>query len=196
MRLVVGLGNPGVRYEKTRHNAGFRVVDAVAAKLRIGVETHEKDALTGRGRAGGGTIILAKPLTYMNLSGAAVGKLVRSEIETLDELLVVYDDIDLPLGVIRLREKGSPGTHNGMKSITGVLGSGAFPRLRFGVRGEGWENARDLADYVLEDFTPEEESVVEATVARAAEAILALVHGDMRRVMTRFNRDPEPETGT
>ncbi|HEY0590737.1 MAG TPA: aminoacyl-tRNA hydrolase [Thermoanaerobaculia bacterium] len=193
MRLIVGLGNPGAKYERTRHNVGFRVVDAFAAKYRIDVSTHEKDALTGRGRVAGQSVMLAKPLTFMNLSGKAVSLLLRAYLDSPEDLLVVYDDIDLPLGKLRLRERGSAGTHNGMESILGSLETGAFPRLRFGIRGTTYSPSDDLARYVLDDFASDEEPVVAEAVARASDALLLFARGDLRRAMNTFNRDPEPK---
>src|SRR5687768_1934110 len=159
MRLIVGLGNPGPQYERTRHNIGFRVVDEFARKHRLEFDTHEKDAMTARGRVAGQAVMLAKPLTWMNLSGKAVALLVRAYLESLSELLVVYDDIDLPLGRLRLRERGSAGTHNGMDSVLASLETTDFPRLRFGVRGSTYSKSVDLAEYVLEDFEPGEEEI-------------------------------------
>jgi peptidyl-tRNA hydrolase, PTH1 family len=196
MKLIVGLGNPGPEYETTRHNAGFMIVDALAAKHRIAIGTHERDALTGRGRIAGQTVLLARPLTYMNRSGEAVAKLVRKYLgsdEDLRDLIVVHDDIDLDLGTIRIRERGSAGTHNGMRSIISSLETEEFARVRFGVRGDGYENSANLADYVLERFTSEEMTVVDETVRRASEALLVIVRGDLRRAMTTFNRIPEGE---
>src|SRR5215213_2644551 len=151
MKLIVGLGNPGAEYERTRHNVGWHVLDAFARKFRIEITRHEKNALTGSGRVAGGSVMLAKPLTYMNLSGDAVRLLVNGYLESTEEMIVVYDDIDLPLGRIRIRPNGSAGTHNGMRSIVASLATERFARLRFGVRGERYD-AR-LRDYVLDSFT-------------------------------------------
>jgi len=189
MKLIVGLGNPGVEYERTRHNIGFRVIDAFASKFRISISTREKFALTGKGRVAGDSVILAKPLTFMNRSGESVKKLASSYIDTLSEMIIIYDDVDLVLGRLRIRENGSPGTHNGMKSVVASLATESFPRLRFGVRGEGYESARDLADYVLENFAPDEEPVVEETIARSVDALLFFCRGDLRGGMNRFNRE-------
>jgi PTH1 family peptidyl-tRNA hydrolase len=193
MRLIVGLGNPGAKYERTRHNAGFRVLDAFASRHRIAIATHEKDALTGKGRVAGQAVMLAKPLTFMNLSGKAVSLLVRAYVDSPADMLVVYDDIDLPLGKLRLRERGSAGTHNGMDSILGSLETGAFPRLRFGIRGVSHSQSNDLAQYVLDDFDPEEEPLVGEAVARASDALLLFARGDLRRAMNTFNRDPNDD---
>lgn len=195
MRLIVGLGNPGREYEGTRHNVGFMVVEAFAKKYRLEFDSHEKDALTGRGRVAGNSVMLAKPLTYMNLSGEAVAKLARAYLDAPADMIVVYDDIDLPLGRIRIRERGSAGTHNGMRSIIASVGTEDFPRLRVGIRGD--ESGGRLRDYVLDEFAPEEQGVVETTIARACEALLLFVRSDLRRAMNEFNRDPQnPEKET
>jgi PTH1 family peptidyl-tRNA hydrolase len=192
MKLIVGLGNPGAEYEGTRHNIGFRVVDAFAARYRLVFDTHEKNALTGRGRVAGNAVMIAKPLTYMNVSGAAVSLLVRAYLESPADLLVIYDEVDLPLAKIRIREGGSPGTHNGMKSIISSLGTDRFPRLRFGIRGEAYDGSRDLADFVLDGFEPDEEEQVAGGVQRAVEASFLFARDDLRRAMNQFNRDPSP----
>lgn len=191
MRLIVGLGNPGPRYEATRHNVGWRVVDAFAARFRLNLDTHEKDAYTGQGRVAGNQVMLAKPLTFMNLSGEAVSKLVRAYTDGPGGLMVVYDDIDLPLGRLRVRERGSAGTHNGMRSIVSSLGSEAFARLRVGISGEGREQVRELADYVLQPFAQQEEDVLNDVVARSVDALLLFCRGDLRRAMNQLNRDPK-----
>src|SRR3954463_16491661 len=129
MKLIVGLGNPGPEYAATRHNIGWQAVDAFASKFRIRIDKHEKSAMTGQGRVAGGAVLVAKPLTFMNLSGDAVRLLVNAYTESADDLIVVYDDIDLPLGRLRIRPNGSAGTHNGMRSIVASLGNEKFPRL-------------------------------------------------------------------
>lgn len=190
MKLIVGLGNPGAQYEKTRHNIGWRVVDAFAAKFRIAVSVHEKNAMTGSGRVGGGSVLVAKPLTYMNLSGDAVRLLTNSYSESLADLLVVYDDIDLPTGKLRIRPNGSAGTHNGMRSIIAALGRDDFPRLRIGVRGGEFDRLRD---YVLDEFAPEELPLIDRSIERAVDALVLFCRGDLRRAMNEFNRDEERE---
>ncbi len=192
MKLIVGLGNPGPEYEGTRHNIGFRVVDAFAARYRIVLDSHEKNAMVGRGRVAGNSLMVARPLTYMNVSGSAVSLLVRANLESPSDLLVVYDDVDLPLSKIRIREGGSPGTHNGMKSIVAALGSDRFPRLRFGIRSEDTDTRRDLADFVLDRFEDGEQEQVAAGVTRAVEAAFLFARDDLRRAMNQFNRDPVP----
>jgi PTH1 family peptidyl-tRNA hydrolase len=185
MKLIVGLGNPGAQYAKTRHNIGWRVIDAFAAKFRIAVSVHEKNAMTGSGRVGGGSVLVAKPLTYMNLSGDAVRLLASSYTESLADVMVVYDDIDLPTGKLRIRPNGSAGTHNGMRSIIESLGRDDFPRLRVGVRGGEYDRLRD---YVLDEFSPEEEPLVERSIQRAVDALVLFCRGDLRRAMNEFNR--------
>ena len=192
MKLIVGLGNPGSEYERTRHNAGWMVVDAFARKFRIDVTRHEKSAMTGEGRVGGGSVKVAKPLTYMNLSGDAVRLLVNAYLESSEEMIVVYDDIDLPVGRLRIRPNGSAGTHNGMRSIIGSLATEKFPRLRFGVRGATYSDNPKLRDYVLDDFPPDEQPLVDRAIERAVDALVLFARGDLRRAMNEFNRD-EPQ---
>src|SRR6266700_1856781 len=189
MKLIVGLGNPGVEYERSRHNAGWLVADAFARKFRIDIRKHEKSSMTGTGRVAGGSVMVARPLTYMNLSGDAVKLLVNAYLESTDDLIVVYDDIDLPLGRLRVRPNGSAGTHNGMRSIVASLATERFPRLRFGVRGANYGENR-LRDYVLDEFSADEMPIVERSIARSVDALLLFVRGDLRRAMNEFNRDP------
>lgn len=189
MKLIVGLGNPGAEYERTRHNVGWMVVEAFARKFRIEIAKHEKNALTGTGRVAGGSVMVAKPLTYMNLSGEAVRLLANAYLDSTDDLMVVYDDIDLPLAKLRIRPSGSAGTHNGMRSIVQDLGSDRFPRLRVGI---GAADGGRLRDYVLDEFAPEEQLAVDRAIARAVDALVLFARGDLRRAMNEFNRDEEP----
>lgn len=195
MKIIVGLGNPGADYQHNRHNIGWKVVDAFAAKFRIALDTHEKNAMTGRGRVAGGSVTVARPLTYMNLSGDAVKLLMNVYGESNADLIVVYDDIDLPVGKIRIRPTGSAGTHNGMRSIVSALGAEDFARLRVGVRGEDF-GKDPLRDYVLDDFAAAEQEVVAGAVERAVDALVLFCRGDLKRAMNQFNRDevasPEP----
>jgi PTH1 family peptidyl-tRNA hydrolase len=192
MKLIVGLGNPGAEYERTRHNIGWWIVDAFARKFRIEVGRHEKNAMTGEGRVAGGSVMVAKPLTYMNLSGDAVKLLVNAYLDSTDDLMVVYDEVDLPLGKLRIRPNGSSGTHNGMRSVVAALASERFARLRFGVRGPDYAEVGRLRDYVLDEFPAGDMPVVEATVAKAVDALVLFARGDLKRAMNEFNRDPEP----
>ena len=194
MKLIVGLGNPGPEYVRTRHNIGWTIVDAFAEKFRIAVSTHEKEALTGSGRVAGGSVMLAKPLTYMNRSGDAVKLLTNAYLESLDDLIVVYDEVDLPLGWLRILERGGPGTHNGMRSVVDALATESFPRLRFGVRGANYAEDGQLRDYVLDDFAEDELPIVNGNIERSVEALVLFARGDLRRAMNAFNREPIAES--
>jgi PTH1 family peptidyl-tRNA hydrolase len=193
VKLIVGLGNPGRHYARSRHNVGWMIVDAFAEKFRIDIREHEKEALTGSGRVAGGSVILAKPLTYMNRSGDAVKLLTNAYLESLHDLMVVYDDFDLPLGKLRIRERGSPGTHNGMRSIVESLATESFPRLRCGVRGANYVEDR-LRDYVLDDFEEGELPIVNRSIERAVDALLLFARGDLKRAMNEFNREPDVDS--
>ena len=158
MYVIVGLGNPGTKYQFTRHNTGFNVIEVLSQKLDIKLDKTKCKARLGEGRIGTERIVLAQPQTYMNLSGESVVELVNWYKCPLDHMVVVYDDIDLPAGKIRIRAKGSAGTHNGMRNIIYLLGRDDFPRVRVGIgrQPEGW----DLADYVVGEYrTPEERKV-------------------------------------
>jgi PTH1 family peptidyl-tRNA hydrolase len=189
MKLIVGLGNPGEDYARSRHNVGWVVADAFAKKFRIDISRHEKEAMTGEGRVAGGAVKVAKPLTYMNLSGDAVRLLVNAYLDDPRDLIVVYDEIDLPLGKLRIRPNGSAGTHNGMRSIVAALGTEQFPRLRFGVRGASYSDVR-LRDYVLDDFIDEELPLVQQNIERAVDALVLFARDDLKRAMNEFNKDP------
>ncbi len=192
MKLIVGLGNPGSEYEATRHNVGWMVIDAFAKKFRIDLDHHEKNCMTGSGRVAGGAVMVARPLTFMNLSGDAVKLLVSAYLESTDDLMVVVDDVDLPLGRLRIRPNGSAGTHNGMRSLVESLATERFPRLRFGVRGATYGENR-LRDYVLDEFSADELPIVDRSIARSVDALLLFARGDLRRAMNEFNRDPEED---
>jgi PTH1 family peptidyl-tRNA hydrolase len=146
--------------------------------------------MTGEGRVAGGSVKVAKPLTFMNLSGDAVKLLANAYLESTDDLMIVYDDIDLPLARLRIKPSGSSGTHNGMRSIVASLATERFPRLRFGVRGAEYPDGR-LRDYVLDDFTVEEQPLVDRGIERAVDALVLFARGDLKRAMNEFNRDPE-----
>ena len=184
MKVVVGLGNPGSRYAGTRHNVGFDVVDMLAARHRAEWESARADALIARWRQAG--VILAKPLTFMNLSGQATGDLLRFYKIEFPDMLVIVDDINLELGRLRARARGSAGGHNGLKSIIGLLGTEEFARLRVGV-GRG-DARRDLADHVLAKFDPEERAIVTESVGRAADAAELFASEGIAPVMNRHNR--------
>jgi PTH1 family peptidyl-tRNA hydrolase len=183
--MVVGLGNPGREYALTRHNLGFRVVDKFAASRSLSFSKEKFKSHMASGPFAGEKVILVKPQTFMNLSGEAVGRLVRFYDLQLSDLLVVYDDIDISFGSIRLRHFGGPGGHKGMKSIIVHLGAEMFPRLRIGIRGDS--PAADLSDYVLSRFTSEEEAELGGILQMACDAIEAVLTGPLETAMDRFN---------
>ncbi len=190
MKLVVGLGNPGRTYHRTRHNVGFMVADEVARRMGALFEHDRPDALIARAGLGRETVRLAKPLTMMNLSGEAVAGLAHFYRIESSDILVVADDVNLPLGRLRLRASGSAGGHNGFRSIIQHLGTQAFPRLRVGV-GRG-DLRRDLADHVLARFEPDEEAAAMKAVARAADAVEMFLSEGFDAAMNQYNRAEEP----
>jgi PTH1 family peptidyl-tRNA hydrolase len=191
LRLVVGLGNPGPEYEDTRHNVGFRVVDRLAREEGIDVRRPECRALTGRGSIAGLPAMLAKPVTYMNASGEAIADLLKETgIEEAD-MLVISDDIDLPVGVLRFRPGGSSGGQKGLKSIAACLGTTEFPRLRVGIRGPDYSREFELGEYVLDRFSPAEQQPLEEALGRAVEAVRVWVASGLTDAMNKFNAAPE-----
>src|SRR5262245_40672828 len=189
MKLIVGLGNPGEKYRGTRHNVGFEVVDLLARRRDLIFEAAPADALQAKWRRAEGAVLLAKPLTFMNLSGGALGALSRFYKIEIPDLLVVTDDVNLPLGRLRARASGSEGGHNGLKSVADSLGSIDYPRLRIGV-GRG-DMRRDLADHVLARFEPDEVPGIDAAIARAADAVETWISEGLAKVMNTFNRAEE-----
>jgi PTH1 family peptidyl-tRNA hydrolase len=184
VKLIVGLGNPGAQYKGTRHNIGFAVIDEIARRASAGFESAPADAVIAKWRRPDGTALLAKPLTFMNLSGQAVGEIVRYFKIDVADLLIVFDEAQLPLGKLRARARGSAGGHNGLKSVIAQLGD-ECPRLRIGV-GRG-EQERDLADHVLSRFEKEEAAEVERMTARAADAAEMFITSGIEAVMNAFN---------
>jgi len=189
MKLVVGLGNPGRKYDGTRHNIGFDVVDLIASRHRLDWEAAPAEALLARWRVA--SAMLGKPLTFMNLSGQAVCELVRFYKVDLTDLLVVVDDVHLEVGRLRARLNGSAGGHNGLKSLIEVLGTDGFARLRMGV-GRG-DARRDLADHVLATFEPQERTIVAEAVGRAADAAELFIAEGIGPMMNRYNRMEDTE---
>lgn len=184
MLLIVGLGNPGRRYRGTRHNVGREVVQYLADRLGARLE-EDGWARTARARIGGVTVVLAVPETYMNVSGQAVRDLLRRGRRRPGDLLVVHDDLDIPLGYVRLRPGDGAGGHNGIRSIIAELGTGMFPRLRIGI---GRPPAGvDPAEFVLDRFAPEERRVIDEAVARAAEAAVTAAREGLPAAMNRYN---------
>jgi PTH1 family peptidyl-tRNA hydrolase len=186
LKLIVGLGNPGSEYRETRHNVGFMVIDALADRWRVSDQWREKfEALQIKTMVGAEPVIIAKPVTFMNLSGQAVAAVAGYYKVDAADVFVVTDDVALPLGRLRARRDGGAGGHNGLKSIIQHLATQAFPRMRVGVgRGDG---RRDLADHVLGRFEPDERDTVSAAVLRAADATEMFLSDGIERVMNAFN---------
>lgn len=185
MKLIVGLGNPGTLYARTRHNVGFRVIDRLGDQWGVSVNRRKWDALIGEGRIRGEKVVLLKPQTYMNRSGMAVRPVVDYFQLDVDDLVVVYDDLDLPPGQIRLRLKGSAGGHNGMKSVIQHLGTEQFKRVRIGIGRP--EPPQAVTDYVLEPFTRDEEKIVDEALDRAVDAIRCWTESTFLEAMNRYN---------
>ena len=186
MFLIVGLGNPTKQYEKTRHNIGFDVMDALADKYNISISENKHKALCGKGVIEGMKVVLAKPQTYMNLSGESVAELVNYyKLDPESELIVVFDDISLEPGNIRIRKKGSAGGHNGIKNIIAMTGTQNFMRIKVGVgeKPKGW----DLADYVLGRFPGEEEPVIREALEKTTKACCEIITADVTSAMNKYN---------
>lgn len=192
MKLIVGLGNPGRRYVNNRHNAGFRCLDYFARRQGITLDHRRARSKLGTGGIEGTKVVLAKPGTFMNLSGEAVAAIMRYYRLPAEDLLVIYDDLDLPLGRIRIRERGGSGGHKGMKSIISCLGSQDFPRIRVGIASQ--EDAADAlsgrvdaVEYVLGDFAAGEKPVIREVYPRVADAIHCLITDGVTAAMNKFN---------
>lgn len=187
MYIVVGLGNPTRQYEGTKHNVGFDTIDFLVDEYRVPSSGVKHKAMYGKGVIAGQKVILAKPLTYMNLSGESVAELVNYyKIDPEEELVVIYDDINLAPGYIRVRKKGSAGGHNGIKNIIAQLGTDKFKRIRVGV-GEKPKNW-DLADYVLSPFSKEERTQVDEAIRHAADALELILQDDIDGAMNQYNK--------
>lgn len=187
MKLLVGLGNPGSEYSRNRHNMGFLCLAHFAKSHRLAFSQRESKSRVARGEISGIPVILAKPTTYMNTSGVAVASLVRQEKILMSDILIIHDDMDLPLGKIRLKPKGSAGGHHGIESIIASLGSQEFPRLRVGIGRPG--DTGGTIDYVLGDFVPSERDIVEEVIARVSKAIDCFLAEGLEKAMSQFNRD-------
>ena len=185
MKLIVGLGNPGKDYEKTRHNAGFMCIDEVAKKLNMSFDTKKFKALIAMGFVGGEKVILMKPQTYMNLSGETLIDIYKYYKVDMENIIVIYDDIDLEVGKLRIRKKGSAGTHNGMRSIVKCLGATDFPRVRVGVSRP--MPGQDLADFVLSRFRKEEASDLEIGLDKAYRAVDCMIRENIDMAMNKYN---------
>ncbi len=186
MKLIVGLGNPGYEYHLTPHNLGFMAADRLAEICGVGIGRPEAQALTVETRLDDVEIVLAKPQTYMNLSGMAVARLLEKYSLPAGDLIALYDDVDLPFGSLRIRQRGSAGSHNGLKSVIGALGSDQFVRVRMGVRPEA--PVEDRTSFVLSRFRKADLEQVAEMVDRAAEAVRTVVREGPQKAMARFNR--------
>ena len=192
MYIIAGLGNPTLQYEGTRHNVGFDVIDTLADKYNISVDARKSRAFIGKGMIEGQKVILVKPQTYMNLSGESIRGLVDYyKIDVEHELLVIYDDISLDVGQLRIRKKGSAGGHNGIKNIIANLGTQNFPRIKVRV-GEN-PKKYDLADYVLSHFSKAERELMEEGYQKAVKAVEMLLDGEMEAAMNEYNRKVKPK---
>jgi peptidyl-tRNA hydrolase, PTH1 family len=190
MRLIVGLGNPGPEYQWTPHNLGFLAVDEIANRNDLRVERPEAQALVGLGKVAGKEVILAKPQTYMNLSGSSVGRLMEKYEVEPEELLVMFDERDLPWGMIRIGERGSAGTHNGAKSVIGVVGTPEIARLRMGCGPD--HSVSDLAAYVLRPMNKSDLEVAAEMVAAAGDAVELILTEGIAAAMNKYNRRVPP----
>lgn len=193
MYLIVGLGNPGRQFEATRHNMGFDTIDYLVEKHRVPQGGVKFNAMYGKGMIGGDKVILMKPLSYMNLSGGPVRDVANYfKIDPETEMIVIYDDIDLEPGQLRIRKQGSAGGHNGMKDILQKLGTDKFLRIKVGVgaKPKGW----DLADHVLSRFTDSDRKLIDETIARAADAVEMIISKGADAAMNEYNRkQPSPK---
>ncbi len=190
MKLIVGLGNPGIEYQFTPHNLGFLAIDRIANDLGIEVRNRQCRALTARAAIAGVPVILAKPETYMNLSGLSVRELVAEhQVEVKSDLLVIYDELDLALGTMRIRQRGSSAGHNGMESILGALGTDEFLRIRLGIAPD--HKVGDGARYVLAPFRKAQDALVDEMLDKAALAVEVILKEGPAAAMNRFNRKNE-----
>ena len=192
MYIIIGLGNPTAQYEGTRHNVGFDVIDRLSERYNIDVTMEKHRALIGKGMIAGQKVILVKPQTYMNLSGESIRSVIDYyKVDPETELIVIYDDISLGVGQLRIRAKGSAGGHNGIKNIIANLGTDVFPRIKIGV-GEK-PKKYDLADYVLGHFSKEDRELMEEGYDRADHAVGMILNGEIEAAMNQYNRKVKPK---
>lgn len=185
MKLIVGLGNPTPQYAGTRHNVGFEVIDLIANQYNIAVDTAKHKGFYGKGKIEGQSVILLKPMTFMNLSGESVAAVAKYYKILPEDIIVIYDDINLDVGRLRIREKGSAGGHNGIKNMIAHLGTDAFPRIRVGV---GMKPPKmDLADYVLSRFSKEEQELMEQGYEKACKAAALMLVDEVAKAMNEYN---------
>jgi peptidyl-tRNA hydrolase, PTH1 family len=195
VKLIVGLGNPGIEYQFTPHNLGFLTIDRIANGLGIEIRNRQCRALTARVTIAGEPVVLAKPETYMNLSGLSVRELVvEHQVDVQCDLVVIYDELDLPLGTIRIRQRGSSAGHNGMESILGALGTDEFLRIRLGVAPA--HKISDGVQYLLSPFRRAQEKAIDELLDQGAQAVEVILKEGPAAAMNRFNRKNEPGEGT
>ncbi len=193
MNIIVGLGNPGKAYAHNRHNIGFRCINYLARLHSISIKGHQCQSQVGSGKIAGIEVLLAKPKTFVNLSGEAVERLMRKYSIPVNDLIVIYDDLDLPLGKLRLRPSGSAGGHKGINSIISAMGSEDFPRIKVGIGRPTTEDGAAITDedvivgHVLSDFTPQEDAAIKRAIATAAEAIHCILTEGIVAAMNKFN---------
>jgi PTH1 family peptidyl-tRNA hydrolase len=190
VKLVVGLGNPGIEYQFTPHNLGYLTIDRIAQRCKVDVHSRRCQAVTAKAKLAGHDVLLAKPETYMNLSGLSVRKLVEDlGIDPANDLIVVYDELDLPMGAIRVRPRGGTAGHNGLESIIGALGTEEFTRVRLGIAPD--HAVRDGAKYVLAQFKKAQLEMIDEVLDRAADAVEAILKDGVAAAMNRFNVRPK-----
>jgi PTH1 family peptidyl-tRNA hydrolase len=193
LKLIVGLGNPGKLYARNRHNVGFRTIDHLAKLYSIVTNRRQCHAQVGGGKIAEVKVVLAKPATFVNQSGEAVVCLVNTYDVPFSDLVVIHDDLDLPLGKIRIRPNGSAGGHKGMNSIISLLGSEEFPRIKIGIGrpmtadGTAISDEDKIVDYVLSDFTPREDDIIKAAIVQVAKAVQAILTEGITAAMNKFN---------
>jgi len=184
MYIIAGLGNPGKEYTGTRHNTGYDTLDYLAEKHNVILNKLKFNSVYGETSINGEKVMLVKPVTYMNRSGIAIQEIINFYKIPLENLIVIYDDIDIPVGTLRIRPSGSPGTHNGMKSITAQMGSGNFPRIRVGI---GRNPDMDLADYVLQKFSADDREKIKPIMEKAVEAAIEIIINGTDSAMQKYN---------
>lgn len=185
MKIIVGLGNPGKEYENTRHNIGFMTIDKLSEIMNIDINKHKFNGLVGEGMYNGEKVLLIKPQTFMNLSGNCVQEAVNFYKLNAEDIIVIYDDIDIEFGKIRIRPNGSPGTHNGMRNITEKLQTQNFPRIRVGAGRPKGEQA--LYEFILSGFDEVEMKIIQNSIKNASEAIIKILNDGLLKAMNEFN---------
>jgi len=192
VKLIVGLGNPGIEYQFTPHNLGFLTVDRLADRAKVSIGNRHCRAVNGRARIGSEDVLLAKPETFMNLSGLSVAELVQKyEVNVATDLVVIHDELDLPFGTVRLKQRGGTAGHNGLESLLGALGTDEFARVRMGIAPD--HPVRDAARYVLAEFKKSQYEAVDLLLDTAADAVTAIITDGAQAAMNRFNRKAQSE---